>query len=215
MPDAPALDRLPATRREILMLLKQRGETRVGDLADAVGVTVSGARQHLAGLATDGLVRHREVREGPGRPKHVYGLTRRAEELFPRAYGELAREVLDSVCDEDPEMLERIFERRRQRRVRNAAARMAGKPFGERVAELARILDEDGYLADFAALPGGEFRVTEHNCAVFAVAQHYGGLCSSEISFIRQALPDADVERVAHMLSGQHTCAYRIIQARA
>ncbi len=210
MPETAALERLPATRREILMLLKHRGETRVGDLAEAVGVTVSGARQHLAGLTQDGLVRHREIRGGPGRPKHAYALTRKAEDLFPRTYGELAREVLDSVAGEDPDMLERIFERRRLRRVRQAQERMAGKPFGDRIAELARILDEDGYLADFETLPDGAYRITEHNCAIFTVAQHYGGLCSNEISFIRQALPDADVERVAHMMAGAHVCAYHI-----
>jgi DeoR family transcriptional regulator, suf operon transcriptional repressor len=210
VPDAPALERLPATRREILVVLRQRGEIRVGELAEAVGVTVSGARQHLTGLAEDGLVRHREIRGGPGRPKHAYALTRKAEDLFPRAYGELAREVLDSVADESPEMLDRIFERRRRRRVQRAQERLAGKGFGDRVAELARILDEDGYLADFEALADGAYRITEHNCAVFAVAQQYGGLCSAEISFIREVLPDADVERVAHMIAGAHICAYHV-----
>ena len=34
--------------------------------------------------------------------------------------------------------------------------------------------------------------------------------CASEIDFLRDALPDASVERVAHMLGGQHRCAYRI-----
>lgn len=31
----------------------------------------------------------------------------------------------------------------------------------DKVAEVARILDEDGYLADFEALPDGTFLVTE------------------------------------------------------
>ena len=44
-----------------------------------MAMTPSGVRQHLAVLARDGLVRHREQREGPGRPKHYYALTPVAE----------------------------------------------------------------------------------------------------------------------------------------
>jgi DeoR family suf operon transcriptional repressor len=205
-----ALQQIPAARREVLRLLKQRGEARAAELAEALGVTVGAVRQQLAGLTEDGLVTHRAVRGGPGRPKHTYALTARAEGLFPRAYAALAREVLDTVRDTDPELLEVVFESRRRRRVERAVARMAGRDFPGRVAELARILDEDGYLADFTDLGDGTFKVTEHNCAVFAVAQHYGGLCSSEISFLREALPEADIERVSHMLAGGHTCAYMI-----
>ncbi len=49
-----------------------------------------------------------------------------------------------------------------------------------------------------------------HNCAVLDVAERYGQACSSEIAFLRQALPDARVERVSHMIAGAHSCAYQI-----
>jgi DeoR family suf operon transcriptional repressor len=81
------------------------------------------------------------------------------------------------------------------------------------VAELARILDEDGYLAEFEALDDGTFRVTEHNCAVLDVAERFGKACSSEISFLREALPDARIERVSHMIAGAHSCGYAIAPA--
>ena len=79
------------------------------------------------------------------------------------------------------------------------------------MAELARILDEDGYLAAWEALPDGSFRIVEHNCAVLDVAERYGQACSSEIAFLRQALPEATVERVSHMIAGAHSCAYLIV----
>src|SRR5205823_3071788 len=80
-------------------------------------------------------------------------------------------ELLSYVEDEDPEVLGRIFERRRRRRVEGALARLHGLPFPDKVAELARILDADGYLADFEALPDGTFRITEHNCAILGEAR--------------------------------------------
>jgi DeoR family suf operon transcriptional repressor len=206
----PTLASLPATRREILVALKKRGEASVEQLASAVGVTVSGVRQHLAGLAGAGLVAHRAVKGGPGRPRHLYRLSTGAEALFPKFYSELTNELLSYVEDEEPEVLERIFERRRRRRVEHAIARLQGRRFPDKVAELARILDEDGYLAEFESLPDGSFRITEHNCAILGVARRWGLACSTEIDFLREALPEATVERVAHMMAGAHVCRYEI-----
>jgi DeoR family suf operon transcriptional repressor len=42
------------------------------------------------------------------------------------------------------------------------------------------------------------------------VAQRYGQACSSEIEFIRSVLPEAEVERVQHMVAGAPHCAYEI-----
>jgi predicted ArsR family transcriptional regulator len=54
------------------------------------------------------------------------------------------------------------------------------------------------------------YRIVEHNCAIWAVAQKYGQACSSEIEFIRAVLPEAHVERVQHMIAGARRCAYEV-----
>lgn len=211
-PAAPALALMPAAWRDILQFLKKRGEARTDELAAHLGITPSGLRQHLTVLARDGLVRHRELRDGPGRPKHVYELTPMADALFPRAYAELTNELLDYATEEDEALVQRLFQRRADRRLDGARARLDGRPFAQRVQELARVLDEDGYLAEFEALPDGTFRVTEHNCMVLGVAKRYGHACSSELDFLRRALPDAEIERVKHMVGGHHVCAYEVRQ---
>ena len=197
---------------ELVTALKHAGEATADELAATLGVTVSAARQQLDGLAADGLVAWRPQARGRGRPTHLYRLTRAAEPLFPKAYGGLTTELLGYVADADPDLVDGIFDRRRQRRLEGAQARLArvGADLASRVAELARILDDDGYLASFEALPDGTYRIVEHNCAVLDVAERYGQACSSEIAFLRQALPDARVERVSHMIAGAHSCAYQI-----
>jgi DeoR family suf operon transcriptional repressor len=150
------------------------------------------------------------VRDGPGRPRHCYHLTAAADGLFPRAYSDLTNELLGYASDDDPELVERLFERRRKRRVVDAKHRLAGMRFDEKVEELARILDEDGYLADFQAQDDGTFLITEHNCAILGVARRYGQACSSEIGFLREALPEAKIERIQHMIAGAHSCAYEV-----
>ena len=198
------------TRRAILLTIKKHGEAGAEEVASILGITTSAVRQHLAALLGEGLVAVREQRGGAGRPKHLYSVTAQAEALFPKTYSELTCELLDYAGAEDPGTVERLFERRRQRRVADARLRLADKSFDERVAELARILDEDGYLADTEHDEGGDWRIVEHNCAILAVALRYGQACSSELGFLRDVMPDAQIDRVSHMASGGHHCAYRI-----
>jgi DeoR family transcriptional regulator, suf operon transcriptional repressor len=205
-----ALSSLPETRREILDLLKRAGEADTETIGAKLGITPSGTRQHMVALQGDGLVTHRNDRDGRGRPKHVYSLTPAGDALFPRNYVDLANELLQYVEDEDPELLERIFDRRAQRRLERARARTAGLSFPETVKLVAQILDEDGYLADFEEQPDGNFLITEHNCAVLAVAQRYRHACSTELAFLQAILPNATVTRIAHRLAGAHVCSYEV-----
>ena len=198
------------TRRAILLTIKKQGEARAEELASILGITTSAIRQHLTALLGEGLVAVREQRGGAGRPKHLYSVTAQAEALFPKTYPELTCELLDYAGAEGPGTVERLFERRRQRRVADARLRLAGKSFDERVTELARILDEDGYLADTEHDEGGDWRIVEHNCAILEVAFRYGQACSSELGFLRDVMPDAQIDRVSHMASGGYHCAYRI-----
>jgi DeoR family transcriptional regulator, suf operon transcriptional repressor len=208
----PALEAMPETRRVMLNTLKRRGELGSDELATETGITASGARQHLGSLERDGLIERREIREGVGRPRIAYRLTKAADALYPRTYHDLTNELLDYVSDDDPELLERIFARRRERRLKNATARLQGFATLEaRVHELTRILDEDGYVADVTPLEDGDgYRITEHNCAILGVAMKYGQACGSELEFIRAALPDAEIQRVQHIVSGAFSCTYEV-----
>ncbi len=207
---------MPEGRRSILNALKKAGELRAEDLADLTKITPSGIRQQLNSLEADGLVSHLEVRIGRGRPKHVYKLSQAADALYPRMYSELTNELLDYVRDDNPELLEHIFKRRMQRRLENAQERLLNlKTFEARVTELTKILDQDGYLAEFQKLENGHYLITEHNCAVIGVALQYNQACSSEIEFLRLALPEASIERVSHMIAGSHMCAYSVKENKA
>ena len=208
---------LPEGRRAVLYALRRRGQATAADIARQLQMTPSGARQHLAALVDEGLA---EATERPrpagqrGRPQLEYTVTDKADGLFPKAYGELTNELLGYVADADSGLVDTLFERRRDERVRNANQRLARcRSLKAKVAELASILDDDGYLATWEEMPGG-FRIVEHNCAIWAVAQRYGQACTSEIDFIRTVLPGATVERVQHMVAGGPHCAYEVRPSR-
>jgi len=52
---------LPEGRRAVLYALRRRGQATVEDLAEALDMTVSGARQHLSALVEDGLADRKSV----------------------------------------------------------------------------------------------------------------------------------------------------------
>jgi DeoR family suf operon transcriptional repressor len=202
-------------QRSVLYALRRRGEATVDQLAAALGLTVSAIRQHLAALGELGLVASVEAPRQPGqrgRPTQIHHLTAAAEPLFPKAYGELTNQLLGYLDDAS---VTQVFLRRRDDRIDAGRARLATKrSFSARVAELAAILDEDGYLASFDPAGRDRFLVTEHNCAILSVAREHPHACSSEIEFIRAVLPEASVERTTHMVAGAHSCTYEIRRRR-
>jgi DeoR family transcriptional regulator, suf operon transcriptional repressor len=200
-----------AAQRNVLYAVRRRGEATVADVAEMLDMTVSGARQHLTGLATAGLLEAGDVAREPGqqgRSERCYRVAAAAEPLFPRAYGELTNQLLGYLPSA---AVARAFQHRRDDRIEAARARLDGRPdFAAKVQELAKILDEDGYLAAPEELPDGTFRIAERNCAIFAVAREHPLACSTELEFLRAALPEAEIERVTHMVAGAHACCYEI-----
>jgi predicted ArsR family transcriptional regulator len=202
---------LQPTRRRIVLALKQHGGLTAAELAEMLGITSMGVRRHLSTLERDHLVRYDLVQRGKGRPSYVYCLSAEAEGLFPKNYAALAKELLGYVADlEGDGQVIQLFDLRAQRRIRNARARLDGQPLRERVAGLAEILNSEGYLTEWQQVDGDTFLLSEHNCAVHDVAAEYRAACSSELTFLSAILPDADITREQHMMSGDRECTYCI-----
>jgi predicted ArsR family transcriptional regulator len=204
---------LTAAQRNTLIALKRRGEASVDDLADALAITPSAARQQLAALRSAGLVATRQQRGRPGhpgRPSFLYHGTHQGEALFAHATGDLSVELLSYIEEEDPNLISRVFERRQHRRVEQVRDQLVGKSIDEKVAALAELLDAEGYMAAFDKLPDESYRVTLCNCAIWPVASLYGAACATELEFLQAVLPEADVERVEHKVAGGRVCEYAL-----
>lgn len=197
------------SQRRVLETLKRRGEATADELADDLQTTPSAVRQHLAALRSADLVATRPLRGHPGRPPDAYRCTALSDPLFATEQ-DLAVEILDDLHDEDPGLVERIFDRRRRRMVDATREGLADKPIGERVAALADHFDAQGYLADFDETGDGAFRIHLHNCPIWNVADRYQHACNAELGFIADLLPDTQVTRIEHKSERCSTCAYQI-----
>jgi predicted ArsR family transcriptional regulator len=90
-----------STRGQIITLLRRSRRT-VDELAQALALTHTAVRAHLAALERDGLVQQRSERRGSGKPSQVYDLTPAAEYLFPKSYGQLLNQLLDVLGEHLP-----------------------------------------------------------------------------------------------------------------
>jgi len=199
-----------ATQRRVLVALKRRGEATADELAAALDISASAVRQHLGALRSAGFVAARQERGHTGRPADRFHATDLTEPLFVTADSNLSIELLEHINEEDPELVGRVFQRRRRRLVDGAKDNLEGKSLGERVAGLTELLDAQGYLADSETLSDTHYRINLHSCAIWAVANQYRQACTAELDFIRDLIPDAAVKRVTHKTAGSHTCAYEI-----
>ena len=196
-------------QRRVIEAVRRRSEATVDELAEALGISASAVRQHLAPLRSAGLVAARQQRGHAGRPADVYHCTSLSDPLFPVEQN-LAVEILDDLHDEDPELVGRFFERRRRRMVDAVRADHDDTPVADRVAAITEQLDAQGYLAEFDETDDGGFRIHLHNCPIWNVANRYDHACTAELGLLEDVLPDTEVTRLAHKHEHCSECSYHI-----
>jgi predicted ArsR family transcriptional regulator len=208
---------LGPTKRQIIERLK-RADAKVADLARALDMTEAGVRQHLDALADHGLVVSRTgIAAGRGRPATVWALTDLAQDLFPDRHDDLTVELITAVRTAlGDDGLAKVIDARgdKQRAAYEGALPKRGT-LRERVAALARIRTEEGYVAEVADPPdapdGDAVLLIEHHCPICTAASSCPGLCGSELELFREVLgPHVSVERTQHIIAGDRRCTYRI-----
>jgi predicted ArsR family transcriptional regulator len=203
---------IPAKAREkILYFLKTKGPQTAAQIAKRLGVTAMAVRQHLYQLKDEGGVAYTDERRSVGRPARIWSLTPETASHFPDSHGELAVGILRAarLAFGDGGM-DKLIERRTQDQARLYAERISRKRgLQAKVAELARIRDAEGYMAEWSAEPDGSLLLIENHCPICAAAESCQDLCRGEITLFRQML-GAEVEREEHILGGHRRCLYRI-----
>jgi len=197
------------TRMRILQLLKMRSSMTVNQLKEALNISAMGIRQHLTILEEEGLVEYYIEKQERGRPHHIYRLTDDASSLFPTTYANFAVGLMNEVAKfNGPGFINQIFRSRMQSQLQMYKERLDGIELIERIKELARIRDEEGYMARFEE-DENDYVLTEHNCPIAVIAQEYPYVCELELGLFQQSL-GAKVYRVDHLMQGSHKCCYRI-----
>ncbi len=200
---------LGATQRRLLLALKRRGRATRAELGAELDYAPATLREHLQSLIGRGLVvRHGTRRIGPGRPEVVYGLARAADTLFPRGEGDVLRDLARFLLERDEsDLLAEFFAARVAARRAAARARVAGLTGSARLAEVARILSEEGFMADVVAGAGGRPTLRLAHCPISAVVGVTPLPCRIEEAFVRELLGER-LERIEYLPAGASACVY-------
>lgn len=207
----PQLATHKGLRGEILLQLKRDQPLTAKQLAEKLGVSPNAIRHHLKELEADRLILYGREQRGVGAPTFAYRLSVEGEARFPRRYEETLTELLAHVAEKAGRQAAlEMFEQHYAELTRKLCAELADAPVAERVEAVSRLMSEAGYMAEWDEA-GGNFRLSEHNCAIRAVAERFPEVCAAEEKFLQLVL-GAAVERRAHIVSGCNACEYAITQ---
>ncbi|WP_198782561.1 helix-turn-helix transcriptional regulator [Shewanella putrefaciens] len=200
------------TTDKIIQLLKLHGPLTAKTLAEELALTTMGVRQHLQALEEAGDVDIEDRVEGRGRPTRYWGLTEQSRTHFADRHGELTVQLIDSVkIIFGDRGLEQLIDHREQSALLQYSAAMLGATdIPTRLAILAQLRSNEGYMATMEQIDGVYF-LLENHCPICAAATHCLNFCRSELQLFQQLFADiALVSREEHIIEGARRCAYRM-----
>lgn len=207
----------PSTKDDILQHLLKQGHSTAQDLSDSLDISPQAIRRHLKDLETEGLIAHRSVQTGMGRPQHIYELTPTGRDRFPHHYDEFAVSLLDTLAETvGADRVGTILRKQWERKAMEYRDLLGSGSVAERVAKLVELRRAEGYMAELIELEpesdekGSRFVIAEYNCAISSVAESFPSVCSHELTMFAIALPDCHVERTHWSIDGDNRCGYLI-----
>ena len=193
----------------ILVALKRAGALTARELGEQLRLSSNAIRHHLRELETEGVIGYRREQRGVGAPTYAWHLSPAGEALFPQRYKELLTEVLDRVAEQaGRQAVVTALETRFTDLARKLRLELTDAPPERRMDVVMRALIEGGYMAEWRDGEQG-LRLTEHHCAIRALAERFPEICAAERRFLEEVL-SAAVQRETHMLEGCPSCEYSV-----
>ncbi|MEW5987809.1 MAG: DeoR family transcriptional regulator [Chloroflexota bacterium] len=195
------------TRDVILDAIKATREATVEELAEAAEVSPVTVRHHLNTLQAEGLLVIKTIRRKVGRPHYVYGLSEKAQELFPQKYVRLSSRLLDELKAHFPaEVVAQLFNGVVQRVIEDHRLEFEGRPFEERLAFLVRLLEDEGFLARWNRA-GNHYHLVEYSCPYVSVGQKHSEVCTFDTALIAGVLQTPILQHSC-ILDGADCCQF-------
>jgi len=198
------------SREHVIYELKRAGSASAKELAELLGVSLTAIRQLLYALQAEGIVENREERQAQGRPRHVYSLTSKGDESFPRAYDSMVMELLDTVREMGgEEMVDVVMKKQLGKKEERYREAMEGASIRERLQRLSDLRRGDGFMSEIVQNEGEKPALLEHNCPVLRVAKAHPKMCAYEIELMERVL-GISLDHTHHMADGEHVCCFRV-----
>src|ERR671918_2108739 len=206
-------DGFSGPKKKLLYYLKIMQQAGLEELANVMKVSRMAVHKHLALLQQRGLVQAVETRGRVGRPRMVYELTSQSKTVFPKSYSGIVTYALDFIeRNMGKEGVEKVLRERQSELFDKYFKRLKDLDFDKQVKELARIRDEEGYMAESKKDPKGSSRkhiLLEYNCPIIHIAEKHGEACSTETELFEKLL-GANIETTHRSAKGDLICKFVI-----
>jgi DeoR family suf operon transcriptional repressor len=197
-------------RGTILLALKKSQGLTAKELATRAGVSLNAVRHHVKELEAERLIAYERLHRGVGAPPFAYRLTNQGHALFPRRYEAALTEVLDHLVEQQGRNAAvALLEARYERLTEQLQQELSGADSTQRLTAIARLLSDDGYMAEASSAADDSGTLIQHNCAIQTVAERFPEICAAEAKFLAAVL-GGEVQREHHILSGCSACEYRV-----
>jgi predicted ArsR family transcriptional regulator len=164
------------TRGKILNLLRTQ-EWTVNELAEKLHLTDNAVRAHLASLERDRLVTQSGLKPGIRKPHATYALGTEAEQMFPKAYGQLVSLLMSIFSGQIKRRNLRAGMRAAGRAVAQEHLReLKGKTRQQRIDAALGILKDLGGAAIFREEDGKHF-ICGYGCPIAAATADHPEAC--------------------------------------
>jgi predicted ArsR family transcriptional regulator len=199
-------------KKKLLYYLKVMQQARLQELAKSMKISKMAVHKHLTQLQKRGLVDNILIREGVGRPKMQYRLTSKSKTIFPKSYGALAVCALDFIEKKmGKEGVKKVLRERQVELFDKYYERLKTLNFDQKVRELAKIRDEEGYIAESRkeSRRNGVHTLLEYNCPILEIAENHWEACSTETELFEKLL-GAKIETTHRAAKGDTLCKFVI-----
>mgnify|MGYP003291195407 CR=1 FL=1 len=197
-------------KKKLLYYLKIMQQAGLEELANVMKVSRMAVHKHLDLLQLRGLVEAIEIRGHVGRPRMVYQLTSQSKSVFPKSYGAIATHALDFIeRNMGKEGVKKVLYERQGELFDQYYKRLKGLDFNKQVKELARIRDEEGYIAESRSKSDGKHVLLEYNCPIIHIAEKHWEACSTETELFEKLL-GANIDTTHRAAKGDLICKFVI-----
>jgi predicted ArsR family transcriptional regulator len=199
-------------KKKLLYYLKVMRLAGLDDLAAVMKISRMAVHKHLRSLQQRGLVEAIENRGHVGRPKMIYQLTSQSKTVFPKSYSAIATQALDFIKrNMGKEGVEKVLRERQSELFDQYYKRLKDMDFNRQVKELARIRDEEGYMAESKKLASNNSKqvLLEYNCPIIHIAEKHWEACSIETELFEKLL-NAEIETTHRAAKGDAVCKFMI-----
>ena len=210
-------DGFSESKKKLLYYLKVMQQAGLEELANVMKVSRMAVHKHLRLLQQRGLVEAVETRGHVGRPRMMYQLTSQSKTVFPKSYSAIATHALDFIeRNMGKEAVKKVLHERQSELFDQYYKRLKYLDFDKQVKELARIRDEEGYIAESkkeSKSGSGKYVLLEYNCPIIHIAEKHWEACSTETELFEKLL-GADIETTHRAAKGDLICKFIIKQRK-